>query len=393
MKLAIIIERAITTLGGAERSVFELTAKLSSLGLQVDLLAAKGKTDVPNIHVLCADHTRKRTTLSTFGEALQKHLAINHYDIIHSVLPFPFADAYQPRGGCYQESIIRNAASYENRFISAYKKATAFANLRRTKLLRAEKTLCSNPTGPTIIALSEYVKQQFKNHYALNENRIVVIPNGIKTVKIIDTGHAEKLRRQIFERLHLNQSLNPALFLFVANNFRLKGLAPLIRALQYVTTAASPRPAYLIVAGKDKPHKYRRLATKLNIADKIVFLGHIRHIQNALAIADVAVLPTFYDPSARFILEALAAVKPVITTRFNGATDLFAENRHGKIVDAPDDTPSLARAIIHFTDIDNIKKASQAIVEDDLRKKISIARHAEQLISVYESILQKKVKK
>lgn len=393
MKIAVIIERAEIALGGAERSIFELTAELSSLGLQVVLLAAKGKIGSRNVHVLCAANPGKRTRLQVFGKAIKKHLAANHYDIIHSVMPFPFADIYQPRGGGCAESIIRNAASYDNTLGSMYKRATAFANLRRAGLLRAEKDLCNNSTGPTIAALSEYVKQQFKNHYKLNDERIVVIPNGIKIGKIIDTSRAERLHKQILGRLQLNGSSNPAFFLFVANNFRLKGLRVLIRAMQLVGTTARPRPAYLIVAGRDKSHKYRRLAKNLGITDRIVFLGHVRHIQNALAIADAAVLPTYYDPCSRFTLEALAALKPVITTRFNGATDLFVNNRHGRIIQNPQDVSALADAIGHFTDAENVQKASQAIAEDNLREKISITRHAEQLVAVYELILNKKGQK
>ncbi|MHC4560421.1 MAG: glycosyltransferase, partial [Planctomycetota bacterium] len=114
------------------------------------------------------------------------------------------------------------------------------------------------------------------------------------------------------------------------------------------------------------------------------------HIQNALSIINVAVLPTFFDPSSRVILEALAAGKPVITTRFNGATDLFVNDRHGKVLDEPEDITALAEAIRYFTDTKNIQKASQAIAEDNLIEKISIRRAAKELISVYESILQRK---
>ncbi|MHC4146951.1 MAG: glycosyltransferase, partial [Planctomycetota bacterium] len=107
-------------------------------------------------------------------------------------------------------------------------------------------------------------------------------------------------------------------------------------------------------------------------------------------ISDVAVLPTFYDPSSRFVLEALAAGKPVITTRFNGATDLFVKDRHGRIVDAPDNIDELSEAVSYFTDTDNIQQASQAIVEDNLKDNISINRAAGQLIELYESILERK---
>jgi len=391
-KIALIIERADIALGGAERSVFELATALSALGLKVDTLAAKGKTNAKNIHILCQNTPGNRTGYFTFAKVLKKHLSENHYDIIHSVLPFDFADVYQPRGGSFAEAILRNAASYQNKFIESCKRVTAFANFRRAILLRAERILCKDSNGPVIVALSKYVAEQFKKHYGVSDDRIVVVPNGIKINKRIGIGHADNLRSQILAQLGLKEADNPVFLLFVANNFRLKGLACLIKAMQLVSPNITERKAYLIVAGNDRTHKYRRFAKKLNVHRKIIFLGAVRHIQNALSITDVAVLPTFYDPSSRYILEAIAAGKPVITTEFNGAADLFVNDRHGKVIDCAENIPALAQAISYFTDTNNIRKASQAIVADNLEEKISISRVAEQLIPVYESILEKREK-
>jgi UDP-glucose:(heptosyl)LPS alpha-1,3-glucosyltransferase len=389
-KIAIIIERANTALGGAERSVFELAAALSGLGVEVHILAAKGQTEAKNIHILCHDKPGRRTSYLTFAEALQKHLSENQYHLIHSVLPFDFADVYQPRGGAYAESILRNAASYQNKMLESYKKLTAFTNFRRSVLLRAERKLASGPNGPVIAALSEYVAEQFKQHYGTGAQRIIVIPNGVKTDKHINTNQTDRLRTQILAELGLKEADNPVLFLFAANNFRLKGLSVLIKATAAAESYDTERKSYLIVAGKGHAHKYRQNARRLNIHKKIIFLGQVRHIQNALSVTDVAILPTFYDPSSRFILEALAAGNPVITTRFNGATDLFVNNRHGKVIDTPEDISALTEAIVYFTDTDNIEKASQAIAEDNIEEQISIRRAARHLVAVFESILQRK---
>jgi len=388
-KVAIIIERANIALGGAERSIFELAGALSSLGFDVDILAATGQTSTKNIHILCPD-TGKRTNFTAFAQVLEKHLAENHYDIIHSVLPFEFAHIYQPRGGSFAESILRNAASYQNKLLASFKKITAFANFRRSELLRAEKNLCKNPDGPVIAALSQYVAEQFKQHYGLDEKRIAIIPNGVKTNKQPDKNKADRFRTQILTELRLKEADEPVLFLFVAHNFRLKGLAVLIKAINLVTNQHTPRPACLIVAGRGSAFKYRHLAKALNIHRQIVFLGPVPNIQNVLSISDVAVLPTFYDPSSRFTLEALAADKPVITTKFNGATDLFVDNRHGKVIDCPENIHALAEAISYFTNTDNLQKAADAIVADNLRENISISRAAKQLQSLYESILEKR---
>jgi UDP-glucose:(heptosyl)LPS alpha-1,3-glucosyltransferase len=389
-KIAIIIERANTALGGAERSVFELAAALSGIGFEVHILAAKGKTAVENIHILCRRRPGRRTGFFSFAEALRKHLSENRYHLIHSVLPFDFADVYQPRGGAYAESILRNAASYQNRVLECYKKLTAPFNYRRSVLLRAERKLASSPNGPLIAALSEYVAEQFKQHYGTDAQRIKVVHNGVKINKHINKKKTERLRTQILGKLGLKEADNPVLFLFTANNFRLKGLSVLIRAMAAAERYDTDRTGYLIVAGKGRVHKYRQIARRLNIQKKVIFLGQVRHIENALSVTDVAVLPSFYDPSSRFILEALAAGNPVITTRFNGATDLFADNRHGKVIDTPKDVSALTEAIVYLTDTNNIEKASQAIAEDDLEGQLSIRRAAGQLAAVYESVLQRK---
>jgi UDP-glucose:(heptosyl)LPS alpha-1,3-glucosyltransferase len=389
-KVALIIEHADLTRGGAERSALELTTALLDRGLEVDLLAAKGLANAHNIRILCSDSYGKRTCYFTFAKALKKHLKQNHYDVIHSALPFAFADVYQPRGGTFAESIARNAASYQNKFLTSFKKITAFANSRRTILLQAERNLCKDKHGPAIAALSQYVADQFRRYYNINEPRITVIPNGIAIDKQVDTNEAQNLHTRILADLALTEADKPILFLFVANNFRLKGLTCLIEAMHLVAGYSTSRQSYLIVAGSDKSHKYRQLARKLRIQNRILFLGPLPHIQNALSIIDVAILPTFYDPSSRFILEAIAAAKPVITTKFNGATDLFDDNRHGKVIDTPDNPVALAQAISFFTNTSNIQKVSQAIIEDNLRGKISVKRVAQQLESLYQSLPQKR---
>ncbi|MHC4124312.1 MAG: glycosyltransferase family 4 protein [Planctomycetota bacterium] len=391
-KIAIIIERFDVVLGGAERSVFELADALMSAGVDVTVLAAKGQTNLKHIHILCNEYPGKRVPYSVFAKVLKSHISQNNYGIVHSILPFDFADIYQPRGGAYAESVLRNAASYQNKLVESFKKSTAFANFRRAKLLCAEKRLCTNQSGPIIAALSQYVAKQFRKHYNVVENRIHVIPNGIKINKRISPNEADKLRGQILAKAGIKEADNPVFFLFAANNFRLKGLVTLIKAIKTVSDYNTERPAYLIVAGSDKSQKYRHLAEKLKIHQRIIFLGSVRNIQDVLSISDIGVLPTFYDPASRFILEALAAGKPVITTRFNGATDLFEDNRHGKIIDSPENIDELADAICYFTNTDNIKKVSHTIISDNLIEKVSIRRVTNQLKNLYDEILSKRRK-
>ncbi len=385
-KIAIIIERMDTALGGAERSISELAEALSQRGLEVSIIAATGQTNSPNTHTLFPDKSGKRTSYFSFAKALKKHLSQNNYDVVHSVLPFDLADIYQPRGGSYAEAVMRNAASYENRLLASFKKTTAFMNLRRTALLHAERRLCEDPNGPVIAALSDYVARQFKEHYGIDPHRIVVIRNGVKTDRLIDKPKVAALRKQIFGKLKINENNNYTLLLFAANNFRLKGLGCLIKAM----AASANNKTFLIVVGQDNISAYHNMAKQLGIDNKIILLSHAGDIQNIIAASDAVVLPTYYDPSSRVILEALAAAKPVITTRFNGATDLFTADRHGVVIDSPENITALAQAVNYFSQPENARKASDAIIADNLKEKISVSRVANEMESLYNTIIERR---
>ena len=388
IKVALIVERADIDLGGAERSIFELACQLSALGVKVTTLAAKGQADAENTRILCAEAPGKRTSLSDFEKALQQHLAKNQYDIIHTTLPFSFADIYQPRGGSFPEAVIRNAASYQNKFVSACKLLTHRLNKRRADLLDAEKRLCCSAGHTIIAALSEYVEDHFKRHYNIPQERISVIPNGVKIPGEPDPDRAGNLRSRILAMFGITEASEPAIFLFAANNFRLKGLKTLLDAIALLKKTDTKRPVFLVVAGSGRGVKYRMHARKLGIAKRIAFLGHLQNIRTALAVSDVAVLPSWYDPSSRFILEALASKKPVITTKFNGAAEMFTNNRHGMIIDDPADPNAMADALNFCADPENTKLFVDNIAGDNLQEKISIATHAQLMIKLYESVLQ-----
>ncbi|MGD0553065.1 MAG: glycosyltransferase family 4 protein [Sedimentisphaerales bacterium] len=389
-KIAIIIERANVALGGAERSVNELAEAIGAIGYETHILAAKGRATAPNVHILCTDIPGKRTSYQVFTRELKKYIESNHYDILHSVLPFDFADIYQPRSGTFAESIIRKAATYRCPVFQVLKRKTAFLNFRRTAWFGAERRLAESQTGPLVVAISNYVAEQFRTHYHIPENRMVVIPNGIKPAGRIDKPRVDSLRTKLLAQLGSKQADNAVLFLFVGHDFKRKGLDCLVEAIGRLQKTDNNTPARLVVAGRASSTAYRRLAAKLGVEEKIVFLGDVSNVQELIAATDVAVLPTFDDPCSRFILEALAAGKPVITTKFNGAIDLFTDNRHGRAIDDPRDVAALSEAIEYFTNRDNLNRAANAIISDNLRQNVSVARVAQQLKAVYDEILKKK---
>jgi glycosyltransferase involved in cell wall biosynthesis len=387
--VALIIERTITALGGAERSIAELAEELANQGIDVRILAAAGQP-TEQCTVLCSPNPRRRTLFHTFDRALRRHLAIHSYDVIHSVLPFDFADIYQPRGGSYREAMLQNAESYGCPVIRFWKQKTHFLNFRRTAFLTAEKKLCRPNCRTRVAALSDYVRQQFIRHYGLSDERITLIPNGIQVNRTADFSCADAFRRDVLSRLSSDIRPNAVLFFFAANNFRLKGLRELILAFAGAVQNDISTPAVLVVAGSDNSSSYRKLAFDKGVDCRIVFCGPQKDAFSALSACDVAILPSWYDPCSRFILEGLALAKPVITTRLNGACEQYQAGRHGFIIDSPASIEAMSDAIRALCPIQTRTAFAEAIRQDDLKEKISIARHVGQLRQVYDTIRTRK---
>lgn len=385
MKVAIIIERFDIALGGAERSVSELADELSNMGIEVDILAAKGESQSQNIHILCHNHNSKRTSLDVFEKEISLHIQQHKYDIVHSTLPISFADVYQPRGGSFAEAIRQNARSYQNRFLVEFKQLTSLFNIRRNKMLMAEKNLCRKNSKLIVAALSNYVRHQFVSHYNFPDARIKVIANGVKVEGEIEQTRIDKAKTILPPEW--NKPGN-AVFVFAANNFRLKGLDCLLKAWSKMIPNNTSRTARLIVAGRDKRiNCYRNYADKLGLNDKVQFAGSVEDIRGLLAVCNAAVLPTFYDPASRFILEAISLNIPSITTRYNGSSEFIAKPSYGIVIDSAVNISALARAVKDLcgTEIEN--KIRQSLKEDKLYEKVSIKRHCRQLLKLYEQIV------
>ena len=390
MKIALVIERFNIALGGAERSVYEIAERLRQTGQQVTILASVAPANAPGVVALCGHDPHKRISFGVYRNALMKHFKANNYDLIHSTLPLNEADIYQPRGGSYIETYIRNAASYPNPLIAAFKRATYFTNLKRMQYLRAEQDLCRNGRA-VIAALSNYVRSQYKRHFNLPDDRIFMTPNGVDTELAIDLAAAAKNEQDIIRTLNLDRT-KTTLLLFGANNFRLKGLYDLLAAMAGFKRQTSDRRIALIVAGSGKQTPYRRLAAQWNIADDVYFTGYTDSIQNYLAVCDAAVLPSYYDPCSRFILEGLAIAKPVLTTRYNGASEYYQHLRHGIILDAPNHRSAFIEGLNVLSNPQQRQAMSEAIQQDNLKPTVSIEMHCDALMNLYETLYQRKPK-
>jgi UDP-glucose:(heptosyl)LPS alpha-1,3-glucosyltransferase len=117
------------------------------------------------------------------------------------------------------------------------------------------------------------------------------------------------------------------------------------------------------------------------VADRVCFVGATERISPYHHAADVLVHPSFYDPCSRVVLEGLVAGLPCITTRFDGASEVIEDGVNGFVIDDPRAVDALAERVRRLADPELRARVGRRAAE--LSERVSMRRHAEQMLAVY----------
>jgi UDP-glucose:(heptosyl)LPS alpha-1,3-glucosyltransferase len=409
MRVAIVQEQIDVRRGGAETSTLEMARHLAVLGLDVTVVCAEAgrhegtevrRHEGVTIHsVDVVGGSRVGRTIQFVGEA-DRFCREEGFGIIHAVTPCFSCNVYQPRGGTYVETVRQSIARAGSPLARLVKRIGRRFNRRQRFLLLVEREILTDREPPFVAAVSNYVARQvgaaFPRYPA---DRLRVVFNGVE-IDPLSPDKAQTHRADVRRELGLDEAT--PLVLFVAHNFKLKGLGELIRAAapsaarlgrrrsQSPTLERVGHPGVLgsnwvlAVVGRDSPSRYRRLARRRGVADRVRFLGSRDDIRPVYAAADVLAHPTWHDPCSRVVLEALSCGLPVVTTRFNGAAEVIEDGRHGVVIDSPRDTAALATAI--ETCLQPIVRQSCAEDAPRLRATLSMDRHSRELKAMFEVV-------
>jgi len=321
--------------------------------------------EVRQHRLLAGGPTRLRRYL-TFLDSLDAHLTGNNYDIVHAMLPVRRCDVYHPHAGIAAETIGGGPAlsRLTNRF-----------NRKRQRFAAVEREMLEPPSGPIVLCLSDYVKQTARRHYPqIGQSRLVKLFNGIDLGRF-DPATRPAAGTELRQRLGISPQQIVALML--AQDFQRKGLKEAILAL----AKASDRRLMLLVAGRDDPSAYRRLAGTVGVAERVCFAGPTDYPYAFYQAADFFVLPTRHDPCSLVVLEALAMGVPVISTVFNGACEIMTDGRAGVVLENPGDLPALTAAMEGMLETSRRRQLRDQCLA--LRPMLSQEAHLHKLEAMY----------
>lgn len=322
MELEIIqIIQELSTDGGAERVAWELARAFSRAGIRNKAIASTlgepvgGDTKVVRT-ASCLSHIPTRGALRHLGRAIVVPL----FTIAATLAARRHPDAVVLSHGdsLRGDAVVLHAINTEN--LSQKRLAGNWRwtlNVLHLWVWFRDLWMFSGLRYKMFVAVSARVSADLQRHHGVPASRIRVIPNGIDV---------EHFRPDPVARQRIRQEFgvpdDAKLIVFVGHEFRRKGLAPAIGALERLGGNAR-----MVVVGSDNPAPYRKLA--VTASDRLIFAGSRRDMPAIYAAADALVLPTSYETFSLVCMEAMACGVPTFATRVGGIEDYLQDGING----------------------------------------------------------------
>jgi UDP-glucose:(heptosyl)LPS alpha-1,3-glucosyltransferase len=263
----------------------------------------------------------------TFERAIRR-ITRSAFDLVVSDQKIAGIDVYIAGGGVHIEWADRKL-----RAMPWWRRLLGRLAPQHLYTLRAERRLFESKALRAVVCVSQTVRRDVLRHFALPQERVHVVYNGIDLVRF-----AYRFRTLHRGRLRNEMGLgDKTVLLFVGGGMRNKGI--------FETLAAASRCGLdfeLLVVGKDKRlDAFRGAAETMGISQRCRFVGPQPDVLPFYAVADIFVLPSHFETFGLVYLEALAMGIPILVSKAAGAAELIEEGRHGYRID-PNDVDDIA---------------------------------------------------
>jgi glycosyltransferase involved in cell wall biosynthesis len=375
LRVLIVIE---ATIGGTRRHVVDLARGLARRGVEVWLasaqrrdpgypadlvaLAAQGVhcVDVPMVRsIRPARDLADLRALAELVERVQPDVVHTHSSKAGVLGRLAAASAGRP--------VVHTPHTFAFLFraeFSAWQRA----------LFRALETHLSGGTA-AVIAVSRSEAESIGRSGVVPRERVRVVPNGIDASRWVSAQPASRASLGVPDGVPLLAVLG---LLHVA-----KGQDVALRALARTELGR----AHLLLAGMgDEREELEELARSLGLSDRAHFLGWRDDAPALVAASDVVLLPSRWEGMPYIVLESMAAARPVVATRVDGAVELVDDGRTGALVAIEDDA-ELARAAGRLLALSpGARERMGSLARERVLGRFTIERMLDSLLAVYAEV-------
>jgi glycogen synthase len=169
-----------------------------------------------------------------------------------------------------------------------------------------------------VVVCSHYMRDHVADVFGVGEDRVAVVPNGVDPLELRPVGDLAALRARF-------AAPEERLVLLVGRLVHEKGFQLALEALGGADGLGARSDLRFVVAGSG-PYEaeLRAQARRLGIAERGTFLGWIGDdlLHSLYRVADLTVVPSFYEPFGLVALEAIASGCPCIVADTGGLREV-----------------------------------------------------------------------
>ena len=308
--------------GGVARDLRKLVAVCLARGHAVRVYAMVWEgAPLPDVDVvvLPARGVRSHVRQRRFAARVAAHRQSHHVDLLVGMNKMPHLDVYYAADSCF-ESKARTQRPWAYRLTPRYRHFAGF-----------ERAVFAPDMRTEILTIAPHQEDAFRSIYGTPGFRFHALPPGIERNRA--TGRPDQAASI---RAEFGVGSSERLLLFVGSGFVKKGLSRLLISLASLPDAVRTM-VRLVVVGSDKAARFKRLAVRLGVVDRVCFAGGRDDVPALLEAADGLALPAEDEAAGMVILEAAIAGVPVLATANCGYAPLIAERAAGLVTPEPYD--------------------------------------------------------
>ncbi|UDQ98636.1 glycosyltransferase family 4 protein [Lentisphaerota bacterium WC36G] len=352
----LLIRRNFTSIspGGAERAATEIAFGLIKRGHCVTILSEKFAIDKEqeNHNLKWIKVPKKRSLFSgTYSFHKQAQKIIKNENLREKFeITFSLCRTYPV-------DVMRVTEQIHHIWLPMNYHKIQSLNPRHSFLLKLEKELFTKNKAKNFIVISQLFKTQLMENFDVPEEKISVIYNGLDHDKFYNIkDDKEKL---INLKAKYNIPSGNTVFVFVAHNFKIKGLPTVLEALLKLDKKSSLKNLSLLIVGKDNATSYLNKINNSNLNSiDIKFLGLQRSINEIYQISDLLVYPGSFETFGNVITEAMACGVPAVTSKLVGASEIINHKKNGYFLENCTDSSTLAAYLNDFLNLNTEQKKS-----------------------------------
>ena len=389
MKVCFISPSYLPTVGGTEVALYELGKRLVKKGCEITLVTLSSDNQVGYLDdsgvLICHVHVPAESFLmrpsAYYGRlfpppfteicALRSIMMLNklkRFDVLHQFHVF-----YLGATSVFSKKILRKPLVTSLMGWDTYDPIhplSKYLNPYLGFVISNSDGMVSPARTPAIYSAEQLFKKEIR-----------IIPHGVDPIRFNPDVSGGVCRQK------LGIAKSEIVVLSVQRLDKRKDLESLLYAIRRVVRENHSVKFLIVGKGKEKSNLVE-LARKLEILDRIVFLGFVdpEDLPEYYSVCDIFVLHSLYEQFGIVLVEAMACGKPVISTNVGAIPEVVENGRTGLLVE-PKNPEHLAGAILKLADDAYLRKKMGVEGRQKVEREYDWDIIVDEYLEYYEQIL------